>query len=369
VAEIDDVRNEDATGARWLRAQLGRPWILTILVVSALCVAYVVGIVLNWGDISDRSLLANLGMLPAGLTATFVAWKASGAQTDGRSRRAWRLMTVAFAGFFAGDALFFVYQNLLGITPFPSWADAGYLIYYPFMFAGLLTFPNTIRGSLERLTLYLDGFAVFLGGGMVIGYFFLIPTLSSAGAGTLEYALSAGYPFGDLLLLVGMSYLLFRGGGHRGRASVLLLSAGLLVGMFADVVYGWENIQGTSAAGGISDAGYIVSWLLFAWAGYTELNWAHWERRAASGRGPNWPALLIPAGFATIAMGLLVYSTRGSHMTEDGFLILAAVALFGTTVVRRVMDGVRVSRLQAEVDAAQIETDGPGPGQGGGGER
>jgi hypothetical protein len=336
-----------------------------MLLVSCLSVAYLLGIIANWGNASDRALFANLGMLPIGLTATFVAWSASTVQADPQSKRAWRLMAIGFAGFFAGDALFFVYQNLLGITPFPSWADAGYLIYYPFMFAGLLSFPNAIRGTLERLTFYLDGFTVFLGGGMVIGYFFLIPTLSSAGGG-LEYALSAGYPFGDLLLLVGLAYLVFRNRGRGSRASLLLLSTGLLVGMFADVVYGWENIQGTSAAGGLSDAGYMLSWALFAWAGYAALTRTHREDSATVRHGPNWPRILLPAGFATLAAGLLVYATGSSGSDEGGFVVLAVVATFATVIARQVVDGVRISRLRAERDAASEATACPEAKPGGG---
>ena len=364
-----NVQVRNASGIPALRAFLARPWILTMLLVSGLSVAYLLGIVANWGNAADRSLIANLGMLPIGLTATFVAWKAAEVQSDRQSRRAWRLMAVGFAGFFVGDLVFFVYQNLLGITPFPSWADAGYLLYYPFMFAGLLSFPNAARNTLERLTFYLDGFTVFLGGGMVIGYFFLIPTLSSGSGSLLEYALSAGYPFGDLLLLVGMSYLLFRDGGHRSRVSLLLLSSGLLVGVFADVVYGWENIQGTSVAGGLSDAGYMLSWLLFAWAGYAALTRMRLGASAGARRRLNWPGILLPAGFATVALGLLVYATKASLTTENQFIILVAVALFGTVIVRQVLDGIRIGQLRAQRDAARAGTALSGAEPGGEGER
>ena len=350
-----------------VRAYLARPWALTMLLVSGLCVVYFAEIIANWGDPSNRSLFANLGMLPVGLTATFVAWKASAVQVDRRSRRAWRLMAIGFAGFFAGDALFFVYQNLLGITPFPSWADAGYLVYYPLMFAGLLSFPNAIRDQLERVAFYLDSFTVFLGGGMIISYFFLIPTLSSGGGG-LEYALSAGYPIGDLLLLVGMAYLLFRDGGRHSRLGLVLLSAGLLVGMFADVVYGWENMQGTSLAGGLSDAGYMLSWGLFAWAAFAELNTVHLATRATLNRGPNWPAIVVTASFTAIALALLVYATRASHLTEDGFIIMVAAALFGIVTLRQAIDGIRIGRLKMELDAARADITLPGTEPGGGGQ-
>ena len=55
---------------------LARPWLLTILLASGLCAAYLVGVFLNWGDAADRSLYANLGMIPIGLAATILALNA-----------------------------------------------------------------------------------------------------------------------------------------------------------------------------------------------------------------------------------------------------------------------------------------------------
>jgi hypothetical protein len=52
------------------RKLLGRPWLLTILLASGLCLLHLVGVFINWSDADDRSLYANLGMIPIGLAAT-----------------------------------------------------------------------------------------------------------------------------------------------------------------------------------------------------------------------------------------------------------------------------------------------------------
>jgi hypothetical protein len=57
-----------------IRNQIDRPWFLTILAATGLCAAYLVGVLMNWGDVAERSLYANLGMLPVGLAATLLAW-------------------------------------------------------------------------------------------------------------------------------------------------------------------------------------------------------------------------------------------------------------------------------------------------------
>jgi len=248
---------------------LGRPWLLTILLASALCVAYLIGVFVNWGETGDRSLYANLGMIPIGLAATLLAASASKTQADRRSQWAWRFLGAGLACFWAGDVLFFVYQNVLGSSPFPSLADAGYLVYYPLVFAGLLYLPSLPIRTRRHAAVYLGCFALVLAGAIAILYLLLLPTLQSSRDDLLAYILSVGYPIGDLLLLVGVAWVLLRGVSGNPW-SVWLLCAGLIVGLVADVLYGYQSIQGTFQSGGFSDAGYMLSWALFAWAGYAE---------------------------------------------------------------------------------------------------
>ena len=260
---------------------LGRPWLLTILLASGLCVAYLTGVFANWGEAADRSLYANLGMIPIGLVATILALSAWKTQADRRSQWAWRLLGVGFACFWAGDVLFFFYQNVLGTSPFPSLADAGYLAYYPLIFAGLLCLPSLPASRLRRVAVSLGCSAVVIGGAVVIFFFFLLPTIQSSHDDLFAYSLSVGYPVGDLLLLAGIAWALLRRASGNPW-SVWLLSAGLIVGLAADVTYGYQSIQGTFMSGGFSDAGYMLSWALFAWAGYAEL--ARHLGRATEGR-------------------------------------------------------------------------------------
>ena len=260
-------RSQRSAIARQHHVLLRTPWLLTILMASGLCLAYLIGVFANWGQAADRSLYANLGMIPIGLAATILAASASRTQAERRSQWAWRLLAAGLACFLAGDVLFFVYQNVLSVTPFPSPADAGYLAYYPLAFAGLLWFPKVGADRPRRSALYLGSIIALTAGAVAILYFFLLPTVQSSREDILAYSLSVGYPVGDLLLLFGIAWMLMRR-GPSGRLSIMLLSAGLVVGLGADLAYGYQNLQGTFQSGGYSDAGYMLSWALFAWAGY-----------------------------------------------------------------------------------------------------
>jgi hypothetical protein len=246
-----------------------RPWLLGVSMATAVCVAYLIQAALSWTDIGDGSLHANLAMIPIGVAATVVARSAVLAQTDPRSRWGWQFIAAAFACFCAGDILFFVYQNILGRSPFPSVADAGYLVYYPLMLVGLLRLPRRPMTQ-TRLGLNAAGCAVLLlGGGVAVIKWLLLPTLGEWGSDHFAYALSVGYPIGDLLLLAGVAWTLLRR-IDGSRVAVTLLTGGVCVGLLADIVYGYQNVNGTSHPGGLSDALYMGSWILYAWAAYAE---------------------------------------------------------------------------------------------------
>jgi hypothetical protein len=252
------------------KALLKRPWFLTILLATALCVAYLIGVVVNWDEAADRSLYANLGMIPIGLAATLMAISASRTQPNSKSKWVWRLVGAGLACFWAGDVLFFVYRNVLGTAPFPSLADAGYIAYYPLVFAGLLCIRGRPVGRVRRGVIYVGCYVVLGFGVLAVSYLLLMTTLQSSRDDLLAYCLSVGYPLGDMLLLAGIAWILLR--RVRGRRwSILLLCAGLIVGLVADVSYGYETIQGAFQSGGFPDAAYMVSWALFAWAGFLEV--------------------------------------------------------------------------------------------------
>lgn len=264
--------------------QVDRPWFLTILAATALCAAYLLAALLNWGDVAERSLYSNLGLLPAGMAATLLTWCAAQNHEGRRSRTAWRLLSLGFGCFFAGDFLFFVYQNVLGRSPFPSVADAGYLAYYPLVFAALVCLPSGDGRRPRRGSFSLKVGAALLAACalvVLVVFVYLVPTLGSSRRDLLAYSLSVGYPVGDLLLLAGLAVLLVRRGAQRIPGSLMLLAFGLLVGLGADVLYGYQGIQGALQAGGLSDAGYMVSWILFAWAGYLEFARTDRERSQA----------------------------------------------------------------------------------------
>src|SRR5258706_3417362 len=119
-----------------------------------------------------------------------------------RVRRAWRLFALAYLIYTAGTALWGYFEIVTKTKPFPSWADAAYLSYYPLMLSGLLLFVARLETFEERVKVALDTAIVTLGGGMLVWYFLLRPIAQTATGSRLMMILSLAYPVSDLIRLI-----------------------------------------------------------------------------------------------------------------------------------------------------------------------
>jgi hypothetical protein len=134
---------------------------------------------------------------------------------------------------------------------------------------------------MRRLVTYPSCLILVGGGAAAVLVWFLLPTLQSSRDDLFLYGLSVGYPFGDLLLLGGIAWMLLRG-AWANQWSIWLLSIGLLIGLAADVLFGYQSIQGSFLSGGLPDVAYMLSWTAFAWAGYAEV--ARKNQQVTTGR-------------------------------------------------------------------------------------
>ena len=111
----------------------------------------------------------------------------------------------------------------LSSPPVPSWADAGYLLFCPLAFAGILSLVRQ-RASGAPRTLVADALAAALAVGALSAAVVVQPVLADAEGGSLAVATNLAYPLCDMLLLgliVGATAL----GNWRLSRTWLLLAA------------------------------------------------------------------------------------------------------------------------------------------------
>jgi PAS domain S-box-containing protein len=178
------------------------------------------------------------------------------------ARLAWYLIAAGQAFFVAGDVLSYNYVALFGkALPFPSVADAVYLAgVYPCTAAGLLLLIRRRNPGRDWASL-MDAMIVTIGLALLSWVFLISPYTHDTTLHLGVKLVSIAYPLGDILLL-GVAVRMAVGGGRRGPAFYLMVSAIAAV-LATDSIYGWIQLHGSYTPGGPLDGGWILYYVLF----------------------------------------------------------------------------------------------------------
>jgi diguanylate cyclase len=314
-------------------------------VAGAYTLGFVLWALLGGGGADQRELLSDVAPLPIGLLVPLLAWRASTRAGDGATRRAWRLIAVAFALWWAGDVAWFVLEAVLHQAPFPSPADAGYLGFYPLLALGLLALPSAPRSRAEGVKVALDALTVLLAAAMVVWYLVVEPVVHS-GSDDLATVLSVGYPVGDLVLLYGLVTTLLRRPGDR---PLWLLVGAVSAFVVADVAYAHLSLSGSYAGGDWPDAFWMLAQCLALWAALVQARHPGPAILSDGGANPSGRVSLLPYAAIVIGYGLVVavgHDVAGASF--DG-LLLGAAAITGVVVTRQIRVAAENARLLAEL--------------------
>ncbi len=237
------------------------------------------------------------------------------------NRLAWALITAGLLVWAAGDLVWALWLNNLAEPPYPSIADALYLLMYPAVYAGLLML---MRAHFRHAgaAVWLDGLVVGLTTAAVGAALIFPDVLASSSGGTAAVSVSLAYPLGDFLLLVFVA-LGFTLSGWRPGRQWLLMGLGLAVSAGADMIFVYQEARGTYVTGRILDTAWPASMALIALAAWQP------APRSSNVR-PVSHAIVLPACFGLLAFGLLV--SAGLHPLTNLALGLAAGAVFAAGV-------------------------------------
>lgn len=179
-------------------------------------------------------------------------------------RKPWIMFAFGQASFLIADLIYYWLETHREAVPFPSVADAFYLLMYPLVIAGL-TFK--IRKNLNRnkdweglIDAGIFGIALF----SVLWVVVMDSYVPLAGQATLERLISLCYPVMDLAVLFVAIRLAV--GAHRRNTSLTLIIAALCSLVIADVQYGVLNAADAFKTGGVVDAFWLGFYVLFALA-------------------------------------------------------------------------------------------------------
>ncbi|SHN66447.1 Signal transduction histidine kinase [Geodermatophilus obscurus] len=245
---------------------------------------------------------------------------------DRRDRAAWLLMTAGLGAAFAGSTAYFAYYQHLDPIPSPSWADAGWLLFYALLAAGLVLGLRTRARSMP-FSLSLDGLIAGLTAAALAENYVEGATVPLGGDGVAT--LTTAYPIADLLLLalaVAALAMLGRGAGW----SWWLLCASFGTFFVTDAVYAGLVASDAYVGGEPVDLGWLLARLLLAGAALASLRST--ESRTVDLEGVT--VLVLPGVCGLAVLGLLFHgSVSGTSPVAAVLALAAGVLMVGRTAL------------------------------------
>jgi diguanylate cyclase (GGDEF)-like protein len=307
-----------------------------------------------WWTVAGLLAVVGYFMLPNESFAAEMVYDCLGASAAlvmlaaARGRPAWWLFaggTLLWAG---GDATYSYYVHGLHQDPFPSVADALYLAAYPLLAGGVFVLVRQRAGRSPAAV--LDASIVATGVGLVLWTFVMQPIAHDGSVGLGARVVSLTYPAFDVLLLAMLARLLVSGAVRD--TGIRLLATSLVMLTCADVAYSVVTAY-TSYDGGFVDAGWLLSYVLWAAAALHPSSQRP-ARRAETGEEGlrfGWVRLLTLASSSLLAPGVLL--VQGVTQPRDiDWLPVGACA-----VVLFLLVGVRMVGLVRQVRQLAMRDD------------
>jgi diguanylate cyclase len=289
-------------------------------------------------DVLTTNVVQNNLFLVAALLCAARAWFVE------EERWAWAVVALGVFAWFPALTVFHLVISKMDPMPFPSIADAFWLSSYPCFYVGMVMLARH-RLRHAGSALWLDGFTGALAVSALGAAVVLRVVLPALGGPIEIVATNLAYPLADLVLIgfvVGMMALL---GWRPGRAWALL-GAGLLVLVVADGIFLLQTAKGSYAIGAPVDAMWPAAFLVVAGAAWQRTS--RGERVDLQGRS----ALVLPALFVTLAVGILAYGTFTKvNIVAIGLAVVTLLAAaLRTSLAFRELRALAESRRQARTD-------------------
>jgi len=283
-----------------------------LVVCAVLAAAFFVVLVVKPGGAHLTRTVDDLAELAAAVIAAVAGgWRAR--QLTGRARVSWALLGLGSAAWAIGEALWSYYELLLGRdTPFPSWADAGFLLFPAFALVGLLTRPSSAFTGQRRLRVALDALLVSASL-VVISWVTALGEVYRAGADTWFAATVAmAYPGTDIILL-SVAVIAIAFSRTRNRSGLVAVVVGVVFLTVGDSGFAYLTAKGTYGEVNLIDGGWVAGFLVLALAAVWDDVSAD-EGQVREMRAIPRVALLLPYAPAVVAVAVVLNEVAQSRL-------------------------------------------------------
>ena len=290
---------------RWPRLRVDRegeltdspPWLHVVWIVLALLTAVEALGDLGWigGPAVLYQSVIHDGVLAAAAVLILIR-----AVFEPVARKAWLAFGTATAVWCAGTLSWSVVYGGQANPPYPTFADVLWLLWYPFMVAGMV-FLIRVRFRSFAVHRWMDGIAVMLIA-LVAGFALVVQPLADRSAqGSLATVVDFSYPVLDVLLvgaLLGVYGLL----GWKPDAMWIFIGFGIVASTCADAAFAVDQARAIGEGTGY-DFVWTLSALFIAYAAWVRAPTVHDDGREVTGMRAI--ALALVAQALAIAIQLI----------------------------------------------------------------
>ena len=259
-------------------------------------------------------------MLAAGISCGLLARK-----SRGRLRTAWALIGAApLLALGAGAAAFAYYGALLNVAvPYPSPADAVFLIAALVTLAGVLSFPSSPTHTSGRARMAIDALVIAISMLFVSWAFGLGDLYQQQHVGWFTATVAIGYPAIDMVTLT-VLLLIIRRAPHTKYGRLALLATGLLLELIANASYATSFAnQGHSAGTSWADVAFVAGLIGIGLAAWTPAGPA--GQQVTEAPATLWRMMMPWLGLVAVMVTVVIVTLL--HRTFDLFLIYPSIAL------------------------------------------
>ena len=287
-------------------------------------------------------------VVAAGLSAAACGWRAR--RSTGRETQSWAWLAAGCLSWCLGEGIWSWYEVVVRRdTPFPSPADAGFLLFPVLAAVGLLRWPSAVLHGTTRWRTLLDG-ALVAGALLILSWTTALgSTVHVDGMNGFGYAVSLSYPVGDLVLLTLALVILSH--ARRARSGLGLVVLGLGALCVADSGFAYLSAVGGYATGSWVDAGWVGGFLLLAAAAHLRTATAREALLTAPAQLESTPRALLP--YLPAGVGLTVALAGQFGGRHDTVTLAAATVVIAALLVRQLLAVLDNRALLAQVLSAQ----------------
>jgi two-component system, sensor histidine kinase and response regulator len=276
--------------------------------------------------ISDATTVAvdDIGEAVAAFIAAASCAFAAG-RNRGRVRMAWWAFALAALSWGVGELIWTWYEVFQGTDPFPSAADAGFLLAIPLAVIGVLAFTSAPSRLATRSETVLAGSIVALSLLFVAWNLGLGNVYASSSESFQTQAISLAYPVGDLIIAT-VLVIALRRARRPEYGRMFLLLGGLAFTALADSAFAYMTANGTyGELGSVYDSGWFIGYLMIALAPL-------WPARASNVEiveGPIglWQLILPWLAALAAAITVVLQAAAGRNLDQFGDVLAGSIGI------------------------------------------